>query len=122
MGKRVRMLRKSLNMTLDTFGSRIGINKSSVSMIENGRNNLTERTILIICKEFGVNENWLRTGNGEMFLNKSRNQIISDFAKSLTSHSDWSFKKLLVESLAKLDENDWLVLEKLFSNIFLSER
>lgn len=67
MNDRIRELRKALKLTLEEFGARIGMNKSSVSKIETGKNGTTEQTIRSICREFRVNEVWLRTGDGEMF-------------------------------------------------------
>lgn len=67
MKERIRELRKHLNMTMDEFGARIGLSKAAISLIESGRNGARDQTIFAICREFGVNEHWLRTGEGEMF-------------------------------------------------------
>lgn len=83
MNERVRELRKALGMTLEVFGSKIGIKKSSLSQIENGINNLTEQTILLICKEYNVNESWLRTGEGEMFKALPEEDEVADIVSGL---------------------------------------
>ena len=67
MQNRIKSLRKKLNLTQEEFGKRLGMKKNSISQIENGINSLTEQLLVSICREFGVNENWLRTGDGEMF-------------------------------------------------------
>lgn len=67
MNERIKELRKALGLTLEEFGSRIGMGKSSVSKIEKGLNGTTDQTIRSICREFNVNETWLRTGDGDMF-------------------------------------------------------
>lgn len=72
MNKRIRELRKSLNLTLNEFGSQIGLKHSTLSDIENGKTNITERVIILICSQFNVNEEWLRTGQGEMFVEKNK--------------------------------------------------
>ena len=64
LGERIREVRKSLKMTMDQFGERIGGTKSTISNIENGNRNATEHMIKSICREFEVNEEWLRTGAG----------------------------------------------------------
>lgn len=68
MNERIKALRKALDLTMEAFGAKIGITKSSVSLIESGRNNPSDQTILLICQVYGVNESWLRTGEGEMFV------------------------------------------------------
>lgn len=64
---RIRELRKSLGLSGEKFGERIGIKKNTLSAIETGRNNVTDQMFKSICREFNVNEDWLRTGQGEMF-------------------------------------------------------
>ena len=117
IGERIRLLRKNeLKMTQDDFASKIDISRSNIGNIEIGRIAVTERIIASICREFSVNEEWLRTGNGEMFVPLTRNQLITDFATDLIME-DNTFKKRLVEALAKLDENEWEVLEKLAESL-----
>ena len=65
-GERVKELRKCLGLTLEKFGERLGVQKSAISKIERGDSGLTEANIKLICREFGINEEWLRTGAGEM--------------------------------------------------------
>lgn len=117
IGERIRLLRKNeLKMTQDDFASKIDISRSNIGNIEIGRIAVTERIIASICREFSVNEEWLRTGNGEMFVPLTRNQLITDFTSNLIKE-DETFKKRLVEALAKLDENEWEVLEKLAESL-----
>lgn len=66
-GDRIKELRKSLNLTLEEFGKRIGITKPTVSRIENNQSSVTTQVFTAICREFSVSEDWLRTGEGEMF-------------------------------------------------------
>lgn len=110
-GERVRELRKFLDLTLEKFGKTLGVGKTAISNIENGNRNLTEQMIVSICREYGVNENWLRTGDGDMFVPQTRSEKIAEFAGSLMKEEDSSFKKRLIEALAQLDEKDWEVLE-----------
>ena len=69
-GERVKEIRKSekVNLTMEKFGERIGLKKSAVSLIESGKNSLTDANIKSICREFGVDYMWLTTGEGEMFV------------------------------------------------------
>lgn len=67
-GERVKELRKTLSLTLEKFGQRIGVGKSTISDIENGRRSLSEHMTKSICREFSVDYMWLTTGEGEMFV------------------------------------------------------
>ncbi len=67
-GERIRELRKTLKMTMEQFGEKIGVTKSTISNIENGNRNATEHMVKSICREFNVDYIWLTTGGGEMFV------------------------------------------------------
>lgn len=67
MNERIRELRKHLNLTLEEFGKKVGVTKAAIGRIEKGERSVTDQMFLSICREFNVNENWLRTGDGEMF-------------------------------------------------------
>lgn len=66
-GERVKRIRKEKKLTLERFGEKVGVTKQTISRIENGINALTEQMVLSICREFNVNEEWLRAGKGDMF-------------------------------------------------------
>lgn len=66
-GERVREVRKSLNMTLDKFGEKLGVKKAAISAIENGNRNITEQMVKSICREYNVNYDYLMYGKGDMF-------------------------------------------------------
>ncbi len=66
--ERVKEVRKTLGLTLEKFGDRLGIKKAAVSKIEKGENSLTDANIKAICREFSVDYMWLMTGEGEMFI------------------------------------------------------
>ena len=67
MKERVKELRKKLGLTLEKFGEKLGVTKQTVSRVENGVNSLTDQMFKSICREFNVNEEWLRSGYGDMF-------------------------------------------------------
>ena len=68
MNNRIKFLRKSLNLTHQEFADKLIIKRGAVSNYESGRNQPIDAVISLICREFNVNENWLRSGEGEMFL------------------------------------------------------
>lgn len=68
MNERIRELRKTLNLTMEKFGEKLGVKKNTVSQWENGINSITDQMFRSICREFSVNEEWLRTGKGDMLI------------------------------------------------------
>ena len=111
-GERIKEVRKSLGLTLEKFGEKIGVTKVAISNLENGHRNLTEQMTKSICREFNVSDEWLRTGEGEMFLPVNRKTKIEKLTNQLLSEESDSFKNRLVSVLADLTENEWEFLEK----------
>lgn len=79
VGERIRQVRKALGLTMEAFGEKLGMTKSSVSSIENGKNGASGQTIRLICSLFGVDYFWLTEGEGEMFVD-SMDYIIEELA------------------------------------------
>lgn len=75
IGERIKKVRRSLDLTQQEFCGRIGLKRNSISLIESGSRNTSDQTIYSICREFSVNEEWLRTGEGEMFAPKASNAL-----------------------------------------------
>lgn len=101
INERVREVRKALNLSQEQFGERIGMVKSGISNIENGSRAVNERIIKLICSEFSVNEEWLRTGEGEMFTQQPNNDIIEAFLNKINA-SD--IERAFVKAYVKLNE------------------
>lgn len=80
MNEHVLEIRKSLKLSQDAFAKRLGMKGSSISLVESGKRNLTDQMIKSICREFNVNEQWFRTGTGEMFL-ESTGILLTDQIK-----------------------------------------
>lgn len=110
-GERIKELRKYLDLTMEKFGERLGVGKTAISKLENNERNLTDQMAISICREFNVNETWLRTGEGDMFEPMSRGETIAQFAGELMKDEDDSFRRRLIEALAQLDEKEWEILE-----------
>ena len=109
-GERVREVQKTLGLTLEKFGEKLGIQKSAISKIERGDTNLTDANIKLICREFNVDYIWLTTGEGEMFV-ESDDDFIERIDRIMQSEGDARknlFKALLyasdedVEALARI--------------------
>lgn len=98
---RIKELRMSQNLTMEQFGERIGIKRSSVSLIESGKNNPSDQTIMLICREFNISEEWLRHGTGEMYIQSD--DKLSMYVSEITDGDD-DFIKDLIEVYMELDQ------------------
>ena len=112
MQERLKALRLKLNLTQSAFASRIGTTQNVVANYEIGRRNPSSSALNNICKEFNVNEAWLRTGEGEMFVPRDRSDAIAqEVSRFMADHPD-SFRERLISLLIRLDEKQWEVLEQ----------
>lgn len=111
IGERIKTLRKKLDLTQQMFADRIGMKRNSIAQIELGRNT-SEQTIISICREFNVNEDWLRYGTGDMFLPTDRITDIAKLTKKLLNEESVSFKNRFISMLANLTVDEWELLEK----------
>ncbi len=112
MNNRIKVLRTELGLTQQEFADRLGIKRGGISNYEIGRNEPSDSVMSLICREFDVNEEWLRTGIGDMFLPADRNINIARLTKQLLSEESDSFKNRLVSMLANLSEEEWELLER----------
>ena len=117
MNERLKKLRKELDMTQQEFADKLGTARTNIAGYETGKRNPSNAVISLICREFNINEKWLRTGEGEMFIELSRSDEIAQFVGQLMTEEDDSFKKRLVSGLAALDDNGWKVLENFLDSI-----
>ena len=116
-GERIREVRKTLGLTLEKFGEKIGMKKNSVSQIENGKNSVTEQVVKSICREFNVDYIWLTTGDGEMFVEKTKDEQIAEMLADIQLSDEDSFKHRLASALAAFTEDDWNDLERLLNKL-----
>ena len=117
ISERVRLLRKEkLKLTQEALGEPLGLTRANIANIEAGRIAVTDRVIISICEKFNVNENWLRNGEGEVFIPLTRDQQITDFLGDLIKEEN-SFKKRLIDALSRLDEKDWEDIERVVDKL-----
>ena len=75
LGERIKKVRKALDLTQQEFCDRIGLKRNSISLVESDKRNPSKQLFLAICREFNVNETWLRTGEGEMMKSSPANAL-----------------------------------------------
>ena len=88
INERIREVRKRSGLTLEKFGEKVGLKKSGLCAIENGARSVTDRLIMMTVKEFGVDEHWLRTGEGEMFPPKSEYDKLAELTNKMLRNKD----------------------------------
>lgn len=115
MNDRIKELRKSLGLNQAEFGAKVGISNTAVSKWESGENAVPDSAILNICREFGVNETWLRTGAGDMHRAKSREAELGELIRSRLLDRPDSFQAALVTVLLRFDPSgpEFAALEKI---------
>lgn len=100
-------------LTKTAFAGRLNISQSHISKITSGDSIPSDRTIVDICREFGVSEHWLRTGEGEMFVRLSREEEITKFAMSIVRNPDSEFQRRFISVLAQLTPEQWQLMEQM---------
>lgn len=112
MEERLKELRKTLNLTQQEFADKIGVKRNTIAQYESGRNAPIDAVITLICRTCGVDETWLRTGEGKMFVSRGRSEAIAqEVNRFMADHHD-SFRERLISLLIRLDEKQWEVLEQ----------
>lgn len=117
MKDRIKKIRKRLDLTQQKFADRLGVKRNTIAMYEMGKTMPSETIIISICREFNVNEQWLRDGTGEMFIELTRDEQIEEFIGTLLRNEEDSFKRRLISGLAALDDAGWEVLENFLGSI-----
>lgn len=121
MNERLKRIRKHFDLTQQSFADRLGIQRNTVAMYEMGRTHPSDAIILSICREFNVNEDWLRNGAGDMFLEKDTEAQLMEWAGRVFSNRDDGFKQRFVTMLMGLSESEWDLLEKKAKELFEEE-
>lgn len=109
MKDRVKLVRKQEGLTQADFGASLGVSRATIASIESGRQAINDTFIRLLCLKFDIDESWLRTGQGEMYVNISRDEEIITAVSEIFDGED-QFKKDLISVLVKLPEEHWSVL------------
>lgn len=109
-GERIKEIRKTLGLTLEKFGEKLGVTKTAISRIEKNERNLTEQMTKAICREFSVDYIWLTTGEGEMFVD-SDDDFLEKIDRIMTGESD--IRKNAIKALVNASTEDIEALDRL---------
>lgn len=117
IGERIKKVRKALDLTQQEFADQIGSKRNTIATYEMGRTEPSAAVVSLVCTKFNVSETWLRTGEGGMFVQQSKEDELSDAVNRLLSGETSEFKRRLILVLSKLDVNEWEILEKRLNEI-----
>lgn len=115
MHERLKKIREHFNLSQKDFAKKINLSQNAISTFESGNRNLSDRTIHDICNVYGVSETWLRTGDGKMFADLTRDEkLVMEFGRILTD-DDCGIKKRIIETLVKFSDAELEVALKLIN-------
>lgn len=114
MHTRINEIVKKSGLTKTDFAKRLNVSQPFLSQLCAGSKSPSDRTIIDICREFGCNEVWLRTGEGEPFQEQTENEQIMRWAVQTIKGSE-GFRKTLAWMLSQLDAEDWGNLEAIYN-------
>lgn len=117
LNQRISALIDALNIKKTSFAERLNVSQAFVSQLCSGVKQPSDRTISDICREFDVNEEWLRTGSGEMFVPLTRDEQIEVFIGNVLKDEPGDFRRRLISVLSRLTESEWELLEKKLKEI-----
>lgn len=117
MNERIKELRSILGYTQQVFADKLNIPRNNIAGYETGKRSPSDAVVSLICKEFNVNKEWLKTGKGEIFIPIDRQDQIAKLTADLFKSEKNSFKERLILALAGLDESEWEMLEKIAEKI-----
>ena len=121
INKRIKDVRQTFGLTQSQFAEKLGLSRNYIGLIEIGDRIPSDRTIADICREFNVNEEWLRTGVGEMFLKRDRDEELAAFFGDVLS-GEPGFKHRFLAVLSRLDESEWKLLEQVVDKLLAEEQ
>lgn len=116
MKERLKELRIALGISQAELGERIGVSRAAISRLESGSNNFTNQMVTSICREFGVNEEWLRTGSGDMFEEMSRAEKAAQIVGAALGGGDEFILNTFI-ALGQLSPAEWELIKKFVDKI-----
>ena len=112
MNERLKQLREELKLTQQEFADKLGVKRGTIANYEVGRNEPIDAVISLICYKFRVNEDWLRTGKGKMFLQTDRQQEVLIYMGKLMTGRCTDIENAIMKVMAKTTYEEWELIEK----------
>lgn len=113
MQNRLKQIRKKLGCNQNEFAEKLGISVSNISSYEAGRRNPSDAVINLICEKFSINKEWIETGKGEMFIQKTENEKIAEFLADVLKAGEDDQRYKFITAISQLDEDEWNTIQKM---------
>lgn len=113
INERIKDVRKSASLSQTDFAERLGTTRGVITNLEGGKTTPNEPFINLICREFNVDEHWLRTGEGDMFQKLTRDQELAEFFGKVVSDPDDAPRKRFISIISKLSSEEWKLLDEI---------
>ena len=113
INERIKAVRKNSGLSQTAFAERLGTTRGVITNLEGEKTEPNEPFLRLICKEFNVSEEWLRTGEGDMMQKLTRNQEIAEFMGRVMNEPDDAPRKRFISIISKLDVDEWRLLTEI---------
>lgn len=111
MKDRIKLIRQNAGMTQQEFAKQIGVSRNTIATYETSVRIPIDAIVLSICREFNINETWLRTGEGNMYMEENPDFMLSKWFGEILREESSSFKKQLILALSQMSEREWSLLQ-----------
>ena len=111
MKDRIKLIRQNAGMTQQEFAKQIGVSRNTIATYETSVRIPIDAIVLSICREFNINETWLRTGEGNMYMEENPDFMLSKWFGAILREESSSFKKQLILALSQMSEREWSLLQ-----------
>lgn len=118
MKDRIKKIRKELGLTQQEFADKMGVKRNNIAGYETGKRLPSDGMIVLICREFNVNEDWLRNGIGDMFIKLNREEEIALWVGKILGDESAKFQRRFISALSKMNEAGWNALEKVLKDLY----
>ena len=117
MKERVKQVRKELKLTQQQFSDQLGIQRNAIANCESGRAELSDAVISLICRTFNVNEDWLRNGEGEMFVQQTREEEMAAYFGRLMGGKCTDIERAILSLMSRATPEDWKMVKSFFCEL-----
>lgn len=113
MNTRIKAVRKEAGLNQSQFAESLGLSRSMIARVEIGTEIFSDRSLRELCRVYNINEEWLRTGEGDMYRPMSRNDHLAAFINEVMESEPEDIRRVVIESLSALSSDEWTLIAKM---------